>query len=136
MKIITVKGEKNTGKSTLLKYAFKQLVADGADVIEYDCNDFLTDDFCAYLIWHGKKIVIYSIGDSAKYVEEGVKKANDWKVDILLNSLTNRVSLKKYRTLIPKTEISVDMLTKKDKEDRIQQKQRKYYDKILPELKK
>lgn len=136
MKTITVKGDKNTGKTTLLKYAYKYFLADGADIIEYDCNDFLTDDFYCYLIWRGIKIIIFSMGDSLKYIKQGIAKAKYWKVNVLLNSLTNSVSQTNYSKLLPEEEKSISVISKTDKEDRVQQKQRVFFKEILPELKK
>lgn len=134
MEIITIKGASNTGKTTLLKYAYKNLLADGADILEYDCNDFLTDDFYAYIIWHGIKIVFFSMGDELEDVKNGVDKANYWKVDVLINALNNSISENKYRNLLFEDEISINMENKSDKEDRVQQKQRKYYEELLPKL--
>lgn len=135
MKVITIKGAKNTGKTTLLKYAYKNLLTDGADIIEYDCSDFLTEDIYAYLIWRGLKIVIFSIGDSIEYVKKGIEKANFWKVDVLVNALTTTISEDQYRILIPEKEFSITMDEKSDKEDRVQHKQYKYFNELLPKLK-
>lgn len=134
MERITIKGANNTGKTTLLKYAYKNLLSDGADVFEYDCNDFLTDDFYAYIIWHGIKIVFFSLGDSIKYVKEGVDKANYWKVDVLVNALTNSISESEYGNLLSGNEIFITMENKSDKENRVKQKQRKYYKELLSKL--
>lgn len=135
MKVITIKGAKNTGKTTLLKYAYKNLLTDSADIIEYDCSDFLTEDIYAYLVWRGLKIVIFSIGDCIEYVKKGIEKANFWKVDVLVNALTTTISEDQYRILIPEKEFSITMNEKSDKEDRVQQKQYKYFNELLPKLK-
>ena len=134
MKIITIKGANNTGKTTLLKYTYKNLLTDGADIIEYDCSDFLTEDIYAYLIWHGLKIIIFSIGDSIEDIKKGIKKAKYWKVDVLVNALTSKISESQYGALIPEETDFIPLESKTDKEDRVQQKQKKYYNELLPKL--
>ena len=136
MEIITIKGANNTGKTTLLKYAYKNILADGADVFEYDCCDLLTEDIYVYLIWHGLKIVIFSMGDSIKYVKQGIAKANYWKVDVLVNALADTIPEDQYHTLISENVDFIEMENKSDKEDRVQLKQRKYYNELLPKLMK
>lgn len=136
MKIITIKGANNTGKTTLLKYTYKNLLADGADVYEYDSSEFLTEDIYAYLIWHGLKIIIFSIGDSIEDIKKGIKKAKYWKVDVLVNALTSKISESQYRKLIPEDADFIPMKSKTDKEDRVQYKQKKYYNDLLPKLMK
>ena len=46
--LITIKGDNNTGKTSLVKYTFKNLLSDGGEVLMYNCKDFINADFFAY----------------------------------------------------------------------------------------
>ena len=113
MKIITVVGNTNTGKTTLIKYTFDMLVRNGAFVLYYDVTGAKLDDIRAVVIWNGKVISFCSIGDEAdddiedendffwrlSYIRDGIKIATSHKAEIFLNACN--LSLKDdYKTLL------------------------------------
>ena len=73
MKIITVVGKSNCGKSTLIKYLFENLLQMGAKVIFYKLKGAHFEDFISIIAHEEKIIGICSLGDktpkSDKYFE-------------------------------------------------------------------
>ena len=74
MQVITVTGESDAGKTTLIKYLFEQLKNSGGEVLFIKNNIGQNyEDFEAVLFWNGKKIGICSIGDAQKYIDNGLE---------------------------------------------------------------
>ncbi len=101
MKVITIEGEQNSGKTTLVRNVLRRLVNDGAEVVFYEACGYLYPDFHAVVIWRARKITLCSIGDSISYVHGGVKRAKENSSDILLNTRTLTVEEEKYKKLLP-----------------------------------
>ena len=99
MKVITVIGVSNSGKTTLLNYVFERLKADGAEVMNFRREGHLREDIVSLLYWKGKKIVICSIGDDASadgkedklmYVKYGTELAKQ-NADVLINAVNTDI---------------------------------------------
>ena len=87
MKIITLKGKDNSGKTTALRNLYQKfLKMAGTKKINY-CHEGADDsDFTAELIVCGKKIVIKSIGDGISWVRDGLQYAQANNSDVLINA--------------------------------------------------
>ena len=101
MKVITIEGGKDAGKTTLVRTVLRRLVNDGAEVVFDEACGYLYPDFHAVVIWRARKITLCSIGDSIDYVHGGVKRAKENSSDILLNTRTLTVEEEKYKKLLP-----------------------------------
>lgn len=101
MKVITIEGGKDAGKTTLVRNVLRRLVSDGAEVVFYEACGYLYPDFHAVVIWRARKITLCSIGDSISYVHGGVKRAKENSSDILLNTRTLTVEEEKYKQSLP-----------------------------------
>ncbi|MBD5432798.1 MAG: hypothetical protein HDR35_10625 [Treponema sp.] len=107
MKVITIEGEQNSGKTTLVRNVLRRLVNDGAEVLYYRVYGHLLNDFYAVVIWRARKIMLYSIGDRIDYIQEGLEflKGTEWikgvGSDILVNTRTLSVDEKQYKRLLP-----------------------------------
>ncbi|MDE6719159.1 MAG: hypothetical protein K2J68_04805 [Treponemataceae bacterium] len=101
MKVITIEGEQNSGKTTLVRNVLRRLVNDGAEVLCYETYGHLRDDFHAVVIWRGRKITLCSIGDLITYIRKGIEKARITWSDILLNTRTLSVEEEKYKQSLP-----------------------------------
>ena len=101
MKVITIEGDKNAGKPTLVRHVLHRLVNDGAEVLYYEACGAFRDDFHAVVIWHARKITLCSIGDSPKYVRDGVNYAKKVSSEILLNTRTLSVKEEEYKLSLP-----------------------------------
>ena len=102
MKVITIEGGKNAGKTTLVRHVLRCLVNDGAEVIKYEVTGQYYDDFFAFLMWKAKKIVLRSIGDELSFITPGIELATNEKADILLNTRTITVNEAEYKEKLPK----------------------------------
>lgn len=101
MKVITIEGGKDAGKTTLVRNVLRRLVNDGAEVVFYEACGYLYPDFHAVVIWRARKITLCSIGDLFGYIQGGVKRAKENSSDILLNTRTLTVEEEKYKKLLP-----------------------------------
>lgn len=107
MKVITIEGDQDTGKTTLVRNVLRRLVNDGAEVLYYRVYGHLCDDFHSVVLWRAKKIMLYSIGDRIEYIKEGLEflEGVDWikgvGADILVNTRTLFVDAEKYKRLLP-----------------------------------
>lgn len=101
MKIITIEGEQDAGKTTLVRHVLRRLVNDGAEVLYYEATGHLYDDFHAVVIWRSRKITLHSIGDEPEYVQDGIDRAKATWSDILLNTRTLSVEEEKYKKSLP-----------------------------------
>lgn len=107
MKIIAIKGTKNTGKTTTIKNILQKLCSmKGANLDEYHPAGGDKCDFDAVLTINGKIVVIRSYGDGITYIRDGLKFANDKNADVLLiawnSDLDNSYELK---TELPNAEV-------------------------------
>lgn len=112
MKIITVSGPDNSGKTTLIQYVFQKLISDGGKITYYEACGARVDDFNAVIVWHGKIIAFCSIGDKPDYgkknenglqnIENGIRLADQHFVDILLNARTEDISEVDYKNCLEK----------------------------------
>lgn len=102
MNIITITGNQNTGKTTLVKDLYKYLVSQNAFIRFYEATGAYFEDFNAVVIYHGKVISLCSIGDfsaegyeendelgALEYVKGGIEIAKKYKADILVNVRTS-----------------------------------------------
>lgn len=101
MKVITIEGDQDTGKTTLVRNVLRRLVNDGAEVLYYEATGHLYDDFHAVVIWRSRKITLHSIGDEPEYIQDGIDRAKATWSDILLNTRTLSVDAEKYKRLLP-----------------------------------
>ena len=112
MKVITVVGEEGSGKTTLLKYVYELLNKDDADIDSANTRleGHNNEDIVSLFNWHGKTIVLCSIGDDAtkydnredylEYVKYGTNLAIKEDADILLNALTSSISYTDLKNLL------------------------------------
>lgn len=102
LKVITITGDQNTGKTTLVKDLYKYLVNQNAFIRFYEAAGAFFEDFNAVVIYHGKVISLCSIGDfssegyeeddelgALEYVKVGIEIAKKYEVDILVNTRTS-----------------------------------------------
>lgn len=101
MKVITIEGDENAGKTTLVRNVLRRLVNDGAEVLYYEATGHLYDDFHAVVIWRSRKITLCSIGDKITYIEKGIDRAKATWSDILLNTRTLSVEEERYKQSLP-----------------------------------
>lgn len=101
MKVITIEGDQDAGKTTLVRHVLHRLVNDGAEVLYYKVCGTFRDDFHAVVIWHARKITLCSIGDLISYVRDGIARANDTSSEILLNTRTLSVNEEDYKLSLP-----------------------------------
>lgn len=91
MKVIALKGEKDSGKSTTLKEVYERLKADGGEPERYCFKDLKgnSKDLRDVINFAGKKIGIVTQGDYYKEEENSVKEHLKWldkdnKCDIVI----------------------------------------------------
>jgi len=96
MDIITLRGCKNSGKTTALRNLYQEFLKRSASIIEYKPEGSDKCDFTVLLSWNDKKIVIKSMGDAIKFVREGVKYATSKGADVLINAWNTDLD-KKYK---------------------------------------
>ncbi|MDY6030436.1 MAG: hypothetical protein SPI86_01610 [Treponemataceae bacterium] len=111
MKIITIFGDENVGKTTLVWDVFNKLMETGAELTYFHVFGADGRDFHAIVVWEGKIIAICSIGDVAYeedikdsgisedeksflYVKNGIDMARKYKAEILLNVVSNSIKEK------------------------------------------
>ncbi len=89
MKIITVKGESDSGKTTLIKYVFLKLIHKGAKIIFFENRGDKKQDFHAVVFWEAHTIAFCSAGDiDNPDFEEGLNLAVKYNANILINALS------------------------------------------------
>lgn len=100
--VITITGNKNTGKTSLIKDLYRYLVSQNAFIRFYEATGAYLEDFNAVVIYHGKEISLCSIGDfsaegyerdgdlgALEYIKYGIEIATNYKADILVNVRTS-----------------------------------------------
>lgn len=92
MKVITVIGEKESGKSSYIKYIFLKLLKKGGNALFYETVGADKLDFHAIMLWKKRMIAFCSAGDVDVHkwniIEDGVKLAEKTKSDVLINALS------------------------------------------------
>ena len=108
MRIITIKGEQNSGKSTLIRNLYQHLTKiKNIKIITYTPAGYDRTDFDAVLSITNKIVVLRSYGDKISYVREGLENANSKNADVFINAWTDSLD-EKYdiQKELPNTEIS------------------------------
>ena len=103
IEIITLKGDKNSGKTTALRCLYvKLLKKTGTSKYIYEHEGADDSDFSAKLNVNGKIVVIKSMGDGIKFIRDGLDFAKKENADVLINAWNNDLD-KKYsiRTELP-----------------------------------
>ena len=95
MKIIVVKGNPNSGKTTSIRLVYDILLYLGAeiDVERKDGKTYI--DFDAELLYNGKRIAISSAGDVLKNMHGTITKHKDCDILIMASRKFKRSSLDK-----------------------------------------
>ncbi len=126
MQIITIIGEDNSGKTSLLQYMLNQIKNTGAEIISFSRLGHNYDDFESILFWKGKKIAICSIGDAEKYIVEGLHRAKDSNPDYIINVVNTKFE-KWYMDSFKKDNIKLVYITSEIYiENQIRKRQEKY----------
>lgn len=110
MKIITLKGESDAGKTSTIRMVYQALWEDEKNTkrISFETDGGDKCDFISILEYKRKLIVIKSLGDKNdegenpfEWVESGLKIARLVKADILINTLnTKTLDETKYNELV------------------------------------
>ncbi len=125
-RVISVTGEENKGKTTLIKFVYDALKQAGANTLFYEQTGAYFEDFKSVLIWNCKIIAICSIGDEAdeedlwKYIKDGIDLAINYNADFLINVLSLPIPYDNY-----------DKITDDAKKDKLKQKTKDEYKNIL-----
>lgn len=104
MKIITVTGKENTGKTTLIWTIYNNLLENGAEITYFNLLGRDSKDFHAMVVWKGKIIAICSIGDISdnndeQYIKDGIEMAKEHDAEILLNALSDFIDKKNNHSI-------------------------------------
>ena len=113
MKIITVTGEENVGKTELIWTVFDKLMKSGGELTYFHIVGEDANDFHAVLVWESKIIAVCSIGDKAdkekpveQYIKDGIEMARRYCAEILINALSDTIdetyekTKKQYQSLL------------------------------------
>ena len=116
MRIITVMGDSDIGKTTTIKNALAKLLSKGAALIFYKILGADNQDFHAVVLWKSRVIALCSLGDTGnknacfKYVVDGLNLAKRYNADVLVNALSYSIkaggkdkSEKEYSVILNKT---------------------------------
>lgn len=87
MKIITIKGKKNSGKTTTIRNIYQKLtVMKGSKILEYVPAGFDKTDFDAIVSVKNNIVVIRSYGDGISYVRTGLQYAKSKEANFFINA--------------------------------------------------
>lgn len=87
MKIITLKGFKNSGKTTTIRNIYQKLtVMKDSKILEFTPAGFDKTDFDAVVSVRGTIVVIRSYGDGISYVRTGFQYAKSKKAEYFINA--------------------------------------------------
>lgn len=148
MKILTIIGKENSGKTTLIKDLFNYLKQNEAFMLYYKVTGAHYEDFHSVLICKGKVIAFCSIGDYAdddvydandklwplKYIEEGLKLALEYSADILINTRTSNLNETDYKLLLQKIVKNENYISYKMKDNVFQKDCIKHNQKIFTSI--
>lgn len=107
MKIITIKGGKNSGKTTTIRNIYQKLtVMKNSKILEFTPAGFDKTDFDAIVSIKNKIVVIRSYGDGISYVRTGLQYAKSKQADFFINAWNSDLD-KNYDLLeeLPEAEI-------------------------------
>lgn len=146
MKVITVTGEQNTGKSSTIRKVYQMLWYDKTNPrrISFETDGGDKCDFISILNWKKKIIVFKSLGDKNDeggdefaWVKQGLDVAKAVKADILINALTTDLDEKKYKSFINTIdELIFKPIEKKDTIEEMARQEEDLSKQIFKELKK
>lgn len=86
MKIITIKGGKNSGKTTTIRNIYQKFtVMKNSKILKYTPAGFDKTDFDA-IVSVKNKIVFRSYGDGISYVRTGLQYAKSKEADVFINA--------------------------------------------------
>ena len=87
MKIITIKGGKNSGKTTTIRNIYQKLtVMKNSKILEFTPAGFDKTDFDAVVSVGNTIVVIRSYGDGISYVRTGLKYAESKNASLFINA--------------------------------------------------
>ena len=134
MDIVTVKGEKDSGKTSFITYVLVQLLAKGAKVIDLEMCGCRNDDFKAKIHFNDKTVILCSIGDAVKYIREGLEFAREGNGKIYVNALSEtKVNEDDYKKLLQESEQIIKTISrKKESSDKIRQANMRNWKEIVP----
>ena len=107
MKIITIKGAKNSGKTTTIRNIYQKLtVMKDSKILDFKPAGFDKTDFDAIVSVQNHIIVIRSYGDGISYVRTGLQYAKSEEADLFINAWNSDLD-KNYDLLkeLPEAEI-------------------------------
>lgn len=151
LKVITIFGDTNSGKTTLINYVFTKLMETGGELTYYHIIGADTRDFHAIVIWEGLIIAFCSIGDPADEeiennwdnIEKGIKTAKDFKAEILLNAVSydiekdSQTTKTEYIKKLDKANLFSSIMLDKKKDEKIEmiiKKKQNYCKSIIKDL--
>jgi len=134
LKVITIFGDNNSGKTTLINYVFTKLMETGGELTYYHIIGADTRDFHAIVIWEGLIIAFCSIGDPAdeeienkwKYIEDGIENAKKFNAEILLNAVSYNIendmqtTINKYEEILNNEQPFKKIILDKKKDEKIE----------------
>lgn len=89
MKIIVVKGNPNSGKTTSIRLVYDLLLYMGAEIAVARTSEKLHTDFDAELLYDEKRIAISSAGDVLKNMRKTIADYKEHNSDILIMASRN-----------------------------------------------
>lgn len=107
MKIITIKGGKNSGKTTTIRNIYhKVTVMKDSKILDFTPAGFDKTDFDAIVSVKNKIVVFRSYGDGISYVRTGLQYAKSKEADVFINAWNSDLD-KNYALLeeLPEAEI-------------------------------
>lgn len=87
MKIITIKGGKNSGKTTTIRNIYQKFtVMKNSKILKYTPAGFDKTDFDAIVSVNNQIVVIRSYGDGISYIRTGLQYAKSKEADVFINA--------------------------------------------------
>lgn len=84
--IITIKGKKNSGKTTTIRNIYQKLIVmKDSKILEFIQAGFDRTDFDAIVSVKNKIVVIRSYGDGISYIRTGLQYAKSKQADLFIN---------------------------------------------------
>lgn len=127
MKIITLKGKSDSGKTTAITNIFNKLKENGAVVQFFERTGANNKDFTALITYNNKKIAFCSIGDIAdkghspiEYIMNGINFAYERNADIFINAITEdyySINLKQITMSVQKSQSEYELQMNKIMEE-------------------
>lgn len=110
MRVITVVGKKEIGKTTFIKYVFYHLLKRGGKVLFYKTIGQDELDFHSIMLWKKRMIAFCSVGDADipywSIIENGLDFGKTYSADILINALSiSDFTVEEYKNKFNKDEI-------------------------------